>query len=134
MDKYEVIERWSQAIDDQGGAVGVCALAHATASANRESILKWGLDWRRMGVAPGIAGSSRPEQEAVFLDYVERVNFFTRMSRRITDVWEVDATGLWIERHEGWLIHRAPIPPDRLRLIAEDLPPGNDDWYSQEPP
>lgn len=97
--------------------------AHATAAANRESIIEFGLDWNRMGVAQGIAGSRRPELDAVFLDHVETIEFFTRMSRQPCDVWEVDVTGLWLEKDEGWLIHRSPIVPDRLRLIESDLPP-----------
>jgi hypothetical protein len=97
--------------------------AHATAAANRESIIEFGLDWNRMGVAQGIAGSRRHELDAVFLDHVETIEFFTRMSRQPCDVWEVDVTGLWLEKDEGWLIHRSPIVPDRLRLIESDLPP-----------
>lgn len=76
-----------------------------------------------MADAPGIAGSARPELEAVFLDHVESVKFFTGMSRQPCDVWEVDVAGLWIEMHDNWLIHRSPIPPERLRLIVQDLPP-----------
>jgi len=46
-------------------------LAHATASVNRDSTEQWGLDWRHMGIAPGIAGSVGPELDTVFLDYIE---------------------------------------------------------------
>jgi hypothetical protein len=122
------IEKWSRSIDENGGAFGIGMLAHATASANRASIIQWGLDWERMAGSSGIAGSGSPELEAVFLDHVERVEFFTGMSRVPCDVWEVDATGLWIERHESWLVHRAPIPSARLRLIAKDVPPRSRDW------
>ena len=76
-----------------------------------------------MGLAPGIAGSSQPEQEAVFLDYIETIEFFTRMSRQPCDVWEVDVRGLLVEEHEGWMIHRGLIGPERLRLALDDLPP-----------
>jgi hypothetical protein len=106
-----------------GGGFGGGALAHATASANRASILQWGLDWKRMGIAPGIAGSSRYELDAVFLDHIETISFFTGMSRLPCDVWEVDARGLWLEEFEGWIIHKQPISPDRLRLSKTDLPP-----------
>ena len=34
---------------------------HATATENRQSILRHGLDWRQMGTVPGIAGSREPE-------------------------------------------------------------------------
>lgn len=64
-----VIERDRTAPTRQVGPhVGDGVLAHATASVNRASIERWGPDWRHMGAAPGIAGSSGPELEAVFLD------------------------------------------------------------------
>jgi hypothetical protein len=81
-----------------------------------------------MDTAPGIAGSIRPELEAVFLDDVTGIAFFTGMSRLPTDVWEVDVRGLWIEIYEGWLIHRSPIAADRIHLIAEDVPPKSREW------
>jgi hypothetical protein len=81
-----------------------------------------------MDTAPGIAGSIRPELEAVFLDDVTGIAFFTGMSRLPTDVWEVDVRGLWIEIYEGWPIHRSPIAADRIHLIAEDVPPKSREW------
>ena len=42
-------------------------LFHVTSALNRDSILAHGLDWTRMGAAPGIAGSLTPEEEGVFL-------------------------------------------------------------------
>jgi hypothetical protein len=42
-------------------------LFHVTSVMNRESILAHGLDWTRMGAAPGIAGSPVPEEDGVFL-------------------------------------------------------------------
>jgi hypothetical protein len=42
-------------------------LFHVSSAANRKSILAHGLDWTRMGAARGIAGSTTPEQEGVFL-------------------------------------------------------------------
>ena len=51
------------------------------------------------------------------------IEFFTGMSRQACDVWEVDVSGLSIEEHEGWLIHRGPIGPERLQLAMADLPP-----------
>jgi hypothetical protein len=77
-----------------------------------------------MAAAPGIAGSWRPELEAVFLDGIHTIGFFTQMSRRPCDVWEVYVSGLWIEDYEGWLVHRQPIEPERLHLLATDIPPG----------
>ena len=43
-----------------------------TSAMNRESILAHGLDWTRMGAAPGIAGSPVPEKEGVFLCCLRR--------------------------------------------------------------
>jgi hypothetical protein len=52
-------------------------LFHVTAVANRESISRHGLDWHRMGAAPGIAGSAEPELAAVFVcDSREEADFY----------------------------------------------------------
>lgn len=98
---------------------------HATASANRESVLRHGLDWRRMGAAPGIAGSTGPELPAVFLcDSRDDVGFFLGMARVPTDVWAVDVAGLWVESGpSGWWIISRPIGPERLTLDERDRPP-----------
>jgi hypothetical protein len=40
---------------------------HVTSSLNRVSIQQYGLDWRRMRLAPGIAGSRQPEEDGIFL-------------------------------------------------------------------
>jgi hypothetical protein len=45
----------------------VPAVFHGSSVANRESIAKHGLDWTRMGVAPGMAGSQKPEVEGCFV-------------------------------------------------------------------
>lgn len=56
-------------------------LFHVSAAANRDSILAHGLDWTRMGAAPGIAGSTAPEEDGVFLCADEfEVRFFTQMN------------------------------------------------------
>ena len=99
-------------------------LVHFSASANRESISRWGLDWRRMGASWGIAGSTAPELAAVFLDSAGPHSLFRRMARTTIDRWGVDVTGLWIENGpSGWYIHGAPIPPERLELLERDLAP-----------
>jgi len=92
---------------------------HATAQENRQSILRHGLDWRRMGTAPGIAGSREPELPAVFLcESLEEVGFFTQMSRLPTDIWAVRVDGRWVESGpDGWIILPEPVPPERLRLV-----------------
>jgi hypothetical protein len=65
-------------------------LFHVTSARNRESILAHGLDWTYMGAAPGIAGSSAPEEQGVFLCLNEfDVDFFVRMNNTggPVDVW-----------------------------------------------
>ena len=104
------------------GFEGNSPMFHATATANRESIRRHGLDWRRMGAAPGIAGSTRPELPAVFLcDSREDVSFFLRMARAPADVWTVDVGGLWVETGpDGWWIISQPVGPERLTLADSD--------------
>jgi hypothetical protein len=60
---------------------------------NRASIAAHGLDWTRMGAARGIAGSTAPEVDGIFLcrnDF--ELSFFVRMNNTGTpvDVWAVD--------------------------------------------
>jgi hypothetical protein len=67
-------------------------LLHVSSVLNRESILAHGLDWTRMGAAPGIAGSRMPEEEGVFLCRDEfEVAWFVRMNNTggPIDVWAV---------------------------------------------
>jgi hypothetical protein len=92
---------------------------HVTATENRPSILRHGLDWRRMGAAPGIAGSREPELSAVFLcESPDDTGFFTQMSRLPAEVWAVRVDGLWLETGpDGWIIVPEPVPPERLRLL-----------------
>jgi hypothetical protein len=101
-------------------------LFHVTAAVNRESIRRHGLDWRRMGAAPGIAGSAGPERAAVFAcDSRDEAAFFLQMADSPSDVWAIRADGLWVENGpQGWSIITEPIDPGRLRLADRDLPPG----------
>lgn len=95
---------------------------HATAAANRESIRRHGLDWRRMGAAPGIAGSTRPELPAVFAcDSRDDISFFLHIARTPADIWAVDVEGLWVETGPyGWWIISQPIGPGCLTLAESD--------------
>jgi len=54
---------------------------HVSASSNRGSIERHGLDWRRME-GRGIAGSLEPEREGIFLaESLEEADFFCWMGR-----------------------------------------------------
>lgn len=94
---------------------------HATATQNRQSILRHGLDWEQMGTAPGIAGSREPELPAVFLcESREETGFFTGMSRLPADIWAVAVDGRWVESGpDGWILLPEPVPPERLRLVKD---------------
>lgn len=98
---------------------------HVTASANRESILSHGLDWRRMGASTGIAGSPTPEVPGVFLcETLSETPFYTQMSRVTCDVWAANVSGRWIESGpSGWWVLPEPIPPSELRLVERDIAP-----------
>ncbi len=92
---------------------------HVTATENRQSILRHGLDWRQMGTAPGVAGSREPELPVIFLsERRDEADFFTGMSRLPIDLWAVRVDGLWVETGpDGWIILPEPVPPERLRLL-----------------
>lgn len=105
---------------------------HATAAANRDSIRRHGLDWRRIGAAFGTAGSPEPELPGTFLCATrEDARFFTDMAREPSDIWQVRVDGLWLEGDPGasgggddiWMILPEPVGPDRLELIDTDVMP-----------
>jgi dihydrofolate reductase len=52
---------------ETGTMVRVARLFHVTCSAKRESVLRHGLDWRRISAARGIAGSRTPEHDGCAL-------------------------------------------------------------------
>jgi hypothetical protein len=116
---------------------------HVSDTANRESIRQHGLDWRRMGDAPGIAGSRVPEHQAVFLaEDLDVAKWFVQMGgwndRHDIDVWEVHLDldvdlhfdeddsepsdrlppdGPLMQHADGYLCYLEPIPPERLKLV-----------------
>lgn len=98
---------------------------HVTRSVNRASIKTHGLDWTRMTNVPGIAGSTTPERQAVFLEAEGTGSFFRSMTTDATDVWAVNVDGLWLESapdassgfDDGWSMCASPIPPSRLALL-----------------
>ena len=109
---------------------------HVTSAANRESILRHGLDWRRMRDQPGIAGSDRAEGARVFLardlDEAEWFVSIGRNNHRLMDIWEVSLTedcDVWgepppdspyRETQDGFFCTLQPVPPERLRLLKRD--------------
>jgi hypothetical protein len=111
---------------------------HVTDRANRASIERHGLDWRKMGGQAGIAGSGVPEEEAIFLaEDLSVARFFVEMGGwhdlHDIDVWEVSldlevdlssenpSPGTPLVRHEdGFLCYRRPIPPERLKLVDRE--------------
>jgi hypothetical protein len=116
----------------QGGLArlgSVAHLFHVSSAANRESILAYGLDWTRMGAAPGIAGGAVPEEEGVFLCRDEfEAGFFVQMNNTDgpVDVWavaDIDEQQL-IDAGSGFSYYPARIPRDQVALA---------DWPSAEP-
>jgi hypothetical protein len=115
---------------DEGDAAAVpmpTTAWHVTSSVNRQSILEYGLDWRRMAAVGGVASGviyQGPEMDAVFLlEAPDQADFFIGFGTHPRfDVWQVDVTGLVIEPGpDGWVMHRQPIAPQRLRLVRQDV-------------
>ena len=101
---------------------------HVSSSRNRASIEQFGLDWTRMGAARGIAGSTRPENDGIFLG-VDRheADYFVRMNNTggPVDVWEVrgvDPDDL-LDNGSGYGYLPAVIDRDRLTLVRTDVAP-----------
>ena len=98
---------------------------HVTPSANRDSIGRHGLDWRRGG--GGITGSNAPEKDGVFLARDgHEVDFFVRIGTArfaALDVWEItlDEDDTPARVFDGFLCWMQAIPAARLRLIKRDL-------------
>jgi hypothetical protein len=109
--------------------LGAADMFHVSSRKNRASIEAHGLDWNRMGDAPGIAGSRRPEAPAIFLnDDRWNADWFVTMGTTdsfgrthvAVDIWAVDATGIWIENGpDGWWMAFQPLEPDRVRLVED---------------
>jgi hypothetical protein len=99
---------------------------HVTLSLNRESIGTYGLDWKRMGAAPGIAGSYGPEQEGCFLCRDDgEPDWFARMGshRGPVDVWAVEGIdeSALVESPEHYYFVPFAIPRSQLTLLRQDL-------------
>ena len=99
---------------------------HVTSVLNRDSINAHGLDWTRMGAAPGIAGSTRPEADGVFLcrdDFT--VDFFLRLNNTGTaaDVWEVHGVDPMqlLDNGNGFEYVPDKVRPSQLTLLRRDV-------------
>jgi hypothetical protein len=95
---------------------------HVTSVANRDSILRYGLDWSRMGAARGIAGSRAPEAEGVFLASSEsEAAWFADMNNTGTavDVWEVSGIDedQLLGNGSGYFYYPGRIPADQITLV-----------------
>ncbi len=101
-------------------------LFHVSPAANRASIDEHGLDWTLMGAAAGIAGSSSPEVEGVFLCRdIGEVQFFMGIRNGVdADVWAVDGIDErdLVESPEGFAYLPARITRDALTRIDPPAP------------
>jgi hypothetical protein len=99
---------------------------HVTSSLNRESIARYGLDSRRMSAAPGIAGSTAPEQGGCFLCLSEfEKDWFVGMNNTggTVDIWAVDGvdgTELVVSPENYHFVPRV-IPPECLSIVECDV-------------
>jgi hypothetical protein len=95
---------------------------HVSSAANRDSIRVHGLDWTRMGAARGIAGSTEPEADGVFLCSDEfTARFFVRMNNTggPVDVWavsDIDA-GQMLDNGSGFFYFPGRISAGQITLI-----------------
>ncbi|MDQ6522353.1 hypothetical protein RB608_02015 [Nocardioides sp. LHD-245] len=100
---------------------------HLSSRLNRASISTHGLDWSRMGAAPGIAGSDGPEVEGCFLCDEGEVDWFIRINNTggPVDLWQVDgvADDDLVEFDTGYSYLPERIPPRQVRLVRTDIPP-----------
>jgi hypothetical protein len=102
---------------------------HATASRNRDSIRRHGLDWTRM-TPPGIAGSQGPETAGIFLcRELDSAEWFAGMCRDgAADIWTVRLNHVWLESAPSgggdgdWMICPEPIPPSQITLQRTEIP------------
>lgn len=91
-----------------------------------------GLDWSQMKTARGIAGSTAPEQAAIFLCFSElEAGFFIDMNNTggPVDLWAVEGIerSELVESPEGFFFVPRPISPSRLTLVRADIEPRPDE-------
>lgn len=101
-------------------------LFHVTSVLNRESIDSHGLDWNRMGLAPGIAGNRSPLVEGCFLAQDEQdVDFFLGFDDNdLVDVWLIEGihwTQLIESPDEGFWYYPDRVPRSMMSLHRRSL-------------
>ncbi|SDJ02514.1 hypothetical protein SAMN05444157_1340 [Frankineae bacterium MT45] len=104
----------------------VSTMFHVSSVRNRHSIQSYGLDASRMGAAPGIAGSTRPEAEGIFLSAEKwDVDWFVRMNNTggPVDVWQVDGVDAdrMVGNGSGYFYFPGRIAVDQLTLVECDI-------------
>jgi len=94
---------------------------HVSSKANRDSIRAHGLDWTRMGAARGIAGSTAPEADGVFLCQEFMVEFFVGMNNTggPVDVWAVSGIDeeQMLDNGSGFLYFPGRISAGQVALV-----------------
>jgi hypothetical protein len=83
-----------------------------------------------MGAARGIAGSTQPEADGIFLSTDDwEVDYFVRMNNTggPVDVWQVDGVDneLMLDNGNGYFYLPGRIPADRLTLVQQELGGGD---------
>ena len=101
---------------------------HVSSVRNRGSISSFGLDWKRMADASGIAGSQRPEQAGCFLCRDEaEAEWFLRMNNTggAVDLWAVDGVPAHdlVGSPEGFVYLPRRVPPEQVTLVRKDIQP-----------
>ena len=99
---------------------------HLSSVLNRDSIRQHGFDWDRMGAAPGIAGSRRPEAAGCFLMHEWEIEWFLMLNNTggPLDVWRVDGVDqdLLEPSPNGYWYLPERIPASQLTLVRSDVP------------
>jgi hypothetical protein len=108
---------------------------HVSSVLNRSSIQRHGLDSSRMGAAPGIAGSRRPEADGIFLCLdLSIVEWFIQLNNTGSpvDVWQVDGVDAEHLLDNGSGLHYLPgrIALDRITLLLQDVAVRADAWLT----
>ena len=105
-------------------------LFHVTSVLNRESIDSHGLDWNRMGLAPGIGGNRTPLVEGCFLAQdEEEADFFLGFdANERVDVWLIKGIH-WaqlVKPPEGFWYYPDKIPRSMMSLYRRSVATWND--------